>query len=252
LTPDPARACDDRTIPHRESRVRLRLIRTVAVTALVTGCCYLLWRVAATLPGTSWWLALPLLLLEVHATVTFALHLQVLWAPGTVTAPEPADEPDHSVTVLVPTYNEPAEVLLPTLAAAAALRQAREVWVLDDGARAWVRDMAASLGVVYRSRPVREHAKAGNVNAALSDVSTDLVAVLDATTCRGPTSWPTCSGTSPTPRWRWSRRLRTSTTPTRSSTCSWASTASASRTSSTGCSPRPGTPGARPSDAVPA
>jgi cellulose synthase/poly-beta-1,6-N-acetylglucosamine synthase-like glycosyltransferase len=71
-------------------------------------------------------------------------------------------------------------VLLPTVAAAAALPQASEVWVLDDGDRTWARELAESLGVVYRARPTHEHAKAGNINAALPEVRTDLVAVLDA------------------------------------------------------------------------
>jgi cellulose synthase (UDP-forming) len=180
LSPKAWRDVHDQALPAPQSRTRLRLVRAVGVAALVLGVGYLLWRTAATLPGSSWWLAVPLLVLETHALVTFGLYLHVLWAPDTVAAPEPVDESQRSVTVLVPTYNEPVEVLLPTLAAAAALPQAYEVRVLDDGDRAWVRDVADSLGVVYRSRASREHAKAGNLNAALPSVDTELIAVLDA------------------------------------------------------------------------
>jgi cellulose synthase/poly-beta-1,6-N-acetylglucosamine synthase-like glycosyltransferase len=180
LSPDRWPDVDDQDLPSAESRARLTAIRVTAVTAVLVGMGYLTWRCVATVPGASWWLAWPLLLLEVHAMVTFLLYLHVLWQPGSAAAPQPVRGSGPSVTVLVPTYNEPSEVLLPTLAAAAALREAEEVWVLDDGDRGWVREMAAGLGVVYRARSTHEHAKAGNINAALPDVTTDLVAVLDA------------------------------------------------------------------------
>jgi cellulose synthase/poly-beta-1,6-N-acetylglucosamine synthase-like glycosyltransferase len=54
------------------------------------------------------------------------------------------------------------------------------VWVLDDGRRRWVRKMAKSLGVGYRTRKDNMHAKSGNINAALPHVQTELVAVFDA------------------------------------------------------------------------
>jgi cellulose synthase (UDP-forming) len=170
----------DQDVPLPESARRRRAAQALGMVGLLVGVGYLTWRVLATIPGASWWLAWPLVLLELHALVTFALYFHVLWHPGAVPPPVPVSHPRQSVTVLVPTYNEPVEILLPTLAAAAALEQAREVWVLDDGNREWVRELASSLGVVYRTRPTHEHAKAGNVNAALADVGTELIAVLDA------------------------------------------------------------------------
>ena len=71
-------------------------------------------------------------------------------------------------------------MLLPTLSAAVALEPAHETWVLDDGGRPWVAELAAALGVRYRARETHEHAKAGNLNAALDDLDVDLIAVLDA------------------------------------------------------------------------
>ena len=85
-----------------------------------------------------------------------------------------------SVAVLIPTYNESREVLLPTVAAAVALEPAHETWVLDDGARPWVREMAEAIGARYVARVTHEHAKAGNINHALGIVEADLLAILDA------------------------------------------------------------------------
>ena len=84
------------------------------------------------------------------------------------------------VAVLIPTYNESREVLLPTIAAAVALRPGHETWVLDDGNRPWVQELAGLLGARYRARGSAEHAKAGNLNSAIETLDVDVVAVLDA------------------------------------------------------------------------
>jgi cellulose synthase (UDP-forming) len=82
--------------------------------------------------------------------------------------------------VLVATYDEDLEVLLPTVAAAVDLDGPHETWVLDDGNRPEVGRMARALGARHITRPVHDHAKAGNLNHALGLVTTDLVAVFDA------------------------------------------------------------------------
>ena len=72
------------------------------------------------------------------------------------------------VDVFIATYNEPHSVLERTLIAALAIDHPdHRVWVLDDGARDWVRDMAEELGAYYVSRIKGKHAKAGNVNNGL-------------------------------------------------------------------------------------
>ena len=84
------------------------------------------------------------------------------------------------VAVLIPTYNETEEILLPTIAAAVALQPLHETWVLDDGDRPWVDALAHELGARYLTRPTHEHAKAGNLNHALEVIDADFIAVLDA------------------------------------------------------------------------
>jgi cellulose synthase (UDP-forming) len=95
---------------------------------------------------------------------------------------------DLRVAVLIPTYNEPVEVIAPTIAAACALEPAHETWVLDDGDRPWVAELCAAYGARYVRRDDHSHAKAGNLNHALDlmefeDVAqvggVDIIAVLD-------------------------------------------------------------------------
>ncbi len=84
--------------------------------------------------------------------------------------------------MVIPTYQEPLEVLFPTIAAAVSMRLDHETWVLDDGRREWLRELCRELGARYRTRAGNEHAKAGNINASLPEISlsADVMAVLDA------------------------------------------------------------------------
>ena len=127
-----------------------------------------------------WWLSVPLLLLEAHAVVGLALFTFSLWDLD-ATPPAPVvEETTDRIALLIATYNEPEEVLLPTIAAAVALQPRHETWVLDDGDRPEIRALAEALGASYLSRRTRQDAKAGNINHALSHIDADLVAVLDA------------------------------------------------------------------------
>ncbi len=90
------------------------------------------------------------------------------------------------VALLIATYNEEMDVLERTIVGAQFLEHAnKEVIVLDDGKRDWLRDYCAQRGVRYICRPINEGAKAGNLNHALSQLAQDatppeFVAVLDA------------------------------------------------------------------------
>ncbi|MGC8510520.1 MAG: glycosyltransferase [Acidimicrobiales bacterium] len=175
---------DAATVVAPESRARLRAVHLSALLALAVSVAYLVWRVGWTL-GT-WWIAVPLWLLEAHAVLGLGLYTFSLWNLDSVTPTAPVATIDQRVAVLITTYDEPREVLLPTIAAAVALAPAHETWVLDDGGREWVRELARTLGARYRARTTHEGAKAGNLNDALAHVGADLIAVLDADHIAGP------------------------------------------------------------------
>ena len=170
--------------PAAESPRRMAGVRLVAVAALAVTTAYLTWRVAAgTVNLAAWWVAIPLLLAEIHNAFGLLLYTVALWeVDGGPTPPRaaPVARPGFRIAVLIPTYNEPVEVLLPTVAASVALRPAHETWVLDDGKREEIRRMAEQLGARYLTRPDNAHAKAGNLNHALTVVDADVLAILDA------------------------------------------------------------------------
>ncbi|MGH2384944.1 MAG: glycosyltransferase, partial [Candidatus Limnocylindria bacterium] len=166
-------------LPQPDSPGRLLMIRGVAILALVATAVYLTWRVAATLNIAAWYLAIPMLVFEVHAAVGLGLFTFSLWDVDVRPRRRSLDRMP-SVAVLIPTYNEGPEILVPTIAAAVALEPVHETWVLDDGERSEIAALAASLGARYLARSTHEHAKAGNLNHALGVVEAEILAVLDA------------------------------------------------------------------------
>ncbi|MEZ5269354.1 MAG: glycosyltransferase [Microthrixaceae bacterium] len=153
-------------------------LRIVAVIALLWGALYLVWRIGWTWQGANPVLYAVLLVAEVVGWVSLALYAFLAWRrvpcdPVPVTTV-------RSVDVLVPTYDEPVEVLQATLLGCAALEHPHRTWLLDDGNRTEMAELARDMGVDYLTRPDNSHAKAGNINHALAHVDGELVAVLDA------------------------------------------------------------------------
>jgi len=177
--------------PHREPSRSRRLAHLGGIAAVVALVTYLTWRIAYTLPVGGWsrtvaWL---LVIFEALPLAGLVLKTVTLWnIDSQVPLPVPGVPTGMRVAVLIPTYNEPAEVIAPTIAAACALEPVHETWVLDDGDRPWVAEVAAEYGARYVSRPVHDHAKAGNLNHALGLMAAeeaagvggaDVIAVLD-------------------------------------------------------------------------
>ena len=86
-----------------------------------------------------------------------------------------------AVDVFIPTYNEPAPVVRRTVIGAQAMDYAeKQIYLLDDGRRPEMEQMARELGCHYITRPDNSHAKAGNLNHTLRLTRGELIAVFDA------------------------------------------------------------------------
>lgn len=101
-------------------------------------------------------------------SVKFFMSRHSARKPPKKVAPELLNAP---VDVLIATYNEPYQILERTIVGARTIdHEDLRVWVLDDGAREWVRELADQLGAHYVQRVKGKHAKAGNVNNGLKHV----------------------------------------------------------------------------------
>ena len=98
-----------------------------------------------------------------------------------VPLPQDVDEWPH-VDVLIPTYNEPLSVVRATAFAATNIDYPPDklhVYVLDDGRREDFRKFCEDADIGYMIRPDNKHAKAGNINHALKQLSSPYVAIFD-------------------------------------------------------------------------
>jgi cellulose synthase (UDP-forming) len=148
---------------------------------------YIVWRVTETLEfntALQGFLGTGLALAEAYAVVVLALgYIQTVWPLDRQPVPLPDDPADWpSVDVYVPTYNEDLSIVRATVLAAMAIDWPRDklrVYILDDGRRVAFRDFAASCGCGYIIRPDNKHAKAGNLNHAMTLTDGHYVAIFD-------------------------------------------------------------------------
>ena len=182
-----------------------RLIALAFGTAVVLRYAY--WRTTSTLPPLNqlenFIPGFLLYLAEMYSVMMLALSLFVVSKP---LPPRPSRRNDNkrfpTVDVFIPTYNEDADLLANTMAAAKQMDYPADkltVWLLDDGGTVQKRSsdkivdanaaeeryrdlqkLAAELGVRYLTRERNEHAKAGNMNNALAHSEGELIVVFDA------------------------------------------------------------------------
>jgi cellulose synthase (UDP-forming) len=157
---------------------RPRLLRALALLALIWGVGYLIWRVGWSREGTSPILFAMLLATEVYGL--YALGILTWFSWSRPPAERPATTPGRKVDVYVCTYDEPIEVVMATLAGCRALTYPHTTYLLDDGRRPEMEEIAELAGARYLTREDNSHAKAGNLNAALPRTEGDLVFILDA------------------------------------------------------------------------
>lgn len=173
-------------------------VRTITCTfVLLVSLRYLWWRLHDTvLPypygGLTFYWVWFLFAIELLAFAEIALFLLIMSRYA-----ERSGEADRlqaaftaqpqekwpTIDVLIPTYDEPIDVLERTVVGALALDYPKDkfrVYVLDDKRRDWLKDFCEEKRAIYVSRPDNSHAKAGNLNHGLGLSSGEFVAIFDA------------------------------------------------------------------------
>ncbi|GID08685.1 UDP-forming cellulose synthase catalytic subunit [Pseudomonas sp. 008] len=159
----------------------------MVVLSVIVSCRYLWWRYTSTL---NWnqpldlACGLILLVAETYSWVVLILgYIQTCWPLGRKPAPLPRDTRLWpSVDLLIPTYNEDLSIVRGTVYAAMGIDWPADklnIYILDDGKRESFRQFAAQVGVGYITRNDNRHAKAGNLNHALTLLDSELIAIFD-------------------------------------------------------------------------
>ena len=168
---------------------------------------YLYWRMSDTLPPltdpTGFAFGIILFAAELYCAFILAISLTINIDPlRRKPLPATPDDKLPTVDVFIPTYNEDEYILATTIAAAKLMEYPAKkltVYLLDDGGtdqkcndknpekaaaakarRASLMKLCDELGARYHTRARNEHAKAGNMNAALPHSEGEIIVVFDA------------------------------------------------------------------------
>lgn len=162
---------------NRMRRKQTAIHFLVIVTGLYVTY-YLWWRILSTLNPDALFFSILLLVGEIIGILDFYMFALMTW--NTEEKLPSAPKPGLSVDVFVPTYNEDLSILEATMIGCLNMRYPHKTYLLDDGNREEVRELAESLKCGYLTREDNRFAKAGNINAALKKTSGDFIAIMDA------------------------------------------------------------------------
>ena len=167
----------------KSRRVTLFLV----ALSLAVSARYLYWRMTETLnfeAPMEYLLGSGLVLAEIYAVLTLVLgYFQCVWPLERKPVPLPADPSTWpTVDLYIPTYNEELSIVRATVLGALAIDWPKDklnIFILDDGRRDQFRQFAELTGVGYITRSDNKHAKAGNLNAAMSRTTAEYIAIFD-------------------------------------------------------------------------
>ena len=157
------------------------------ILSSVYSIVYLFWRAFFTLPTDSminFIFAFLLFMAEAIGHIQSLIFKVLFW--------EDYKEPQASldsflelptVDILIATYNEPEELLKLTAIGCINIDYPKEkvnIFLCDDGRRQKVKELADQLGIGYITRTDNKHAKAGNINNALTKTKGEVILLLDA------------------------------------------------------------------------
>ncbi|MEB3287451.1 MAG: PilZ domain-containing protein [Vampirovibrionales bacterium] len=159
------------------------------VMLLTTVAClrHLLWRGFETLDVstiTAGIVSITIFVAEIMAFVAMLLSYFQVWGQTdrkSVGLARYSADQLPTVDIFICTYSEPVSVLYRSLVGALSIDYPKKrVYLLDDGNRQEMAQLAARLGANYIARSENIHAKAGNLNNAFKQTNGDLILIFDA------------------------------------------------------------------------
>ncbi len=149
---------------------------------------YLTWRLFYTLPVNYGYVSLAFGLLlfvcELLSGIQAITNYLDQIRPFPLERPDIPDSSYPDVDILIATHDEEVDLMYNTLNACQYLdypdKSKVHVYLCDDGNRPEMRELAKRCNAHYIDMPVPKHAKAGNMNNALAQTTSPLIAFLDA------------------------------------------------------------------------
>lgn len=155
----------------------------------LTTIVYLIWRIFFSIPFEygfiSTFFGIILLIVEIVGMIESSVHFASMSDIEYPKKPTINDESLYPhVDVFIATYNEPVELLYKTINGCVNMdypdKSKVHIYLCDDSNRPEMYNLTQKMGVGYITRTEHKHAKAGNLNNALSKTSSPLVVTFDA------------------------------------------------------------------------
>jgi len=152
--------------------------KIVIIVTLSIYAAYLTYRLLYTINPEALIFSIVFYFAELYGLVALFLYFFQMWdfPHREVNLPEQG----LRVAALIPTYNEDISVIRKTALACMNMDYPHDTYILDDGARPRVRELAHEIGCKYLERQTRIGAKAGNLNHAIQQIDADFFAIFDS------------------------------------------------------------------------
>lgn len=160
------------------------------IIAIISMTVYILWRIFFTVPEHEiygWLATICGILLVVSETVSMLEGTEHFIHLGRKTVPLMPQVPPEKfpeVDVLIATHNEETALLYKTVNGCLHMdypdRRKVHIYLCDDGNRAEMAALAKEMGVGYFGLAENKHAKAGNLNNAISKTGSPWIVTFDA------------------------------------------------------------------------
>ena len=154
--------------------------RIAIVIYVLLSILYVIWRIAFTLNTDQMAASLVFLAVDIMLCFSAILFVISVWRRPIPSVLPCYDTQQFSIDVFVPTYNEDVTMLEATLMHCIQMDYPHKTYLLDDGNRPEMKSLAARLGVGYFAREEITGAKAGNLNHAMQNTQSELIAIFDA------------------------------------------------------------------------
>ncbi|MDR0462701.1 MAG: cellulase family glycosylhydrolase [Pseudomonadales bacterium] len=161
---------------------------SIALLSSITLIIYITWRIGYTIPQNVNTISLIFAIMLVVFEVVSALELLIYYKQITfVKHPKPPKYKEKDlphIDVFITTINESFDIVEQTVTACTKMKypdlKKVHIYICDDGGRNEIKNLARSLKIGYIKRKDKSFAKAGNLNNALNQTKSPLVAMFDA------------------------------------------------------------------------
>lgn len=162
--------------------------KTLVILTVIANIIYIVWRILYTVPQGAGFIALTfaicLLVIEIVGMVEMFVHFYGMANIVTPALPEIDDDLYPDIDVMIATYNEPVDLVQKTINGCLHMlypdQSKVHIYICDDGSRPAMKAVCEKMGVGYIMRAEHKHAKAGNLNHAMTLTKSPLLVTFDA------------------------------------------------------------------------